>query len=1036
MPPRTRRLRFAGHAVTAVVVAHDGARWLDDLLAGLAVQSRPPQRVVAVDTGSNDSSPAVLAAALGESAVIRVPRDASLGAAVQAGLDAFGGAPAPPGIDQDAREWVWLLHDDCAPDADALERLLQRADASGSIVAVGPKVLSWDRRHLVEVGVTVDSSGGRQSGLEPREVDQGQHDGVDDVLAVGTAGLLIRRDVWDSVGGLDRTWAVHGDDVDLGWRLNAQGGRVVVASDAVIRHAAALTGGLRSSDATSLPRGAAARLHGMQLVLANTSRWLVLPLALRYPVESILRAVLGVLVWRSPARARDEVVAIAALVTRPHVVISARRRRAQLRRRPHHELRPLLAPASWRWRRAADVIAGAFAGRDALAERRRRRAPVETGPVADEAESFAVDDLGVVARFFTRPGVVVVVALTVLALVADRALFGDVLHGGRLLPAPGGASDLWSDYLAGWHSVGLGSTTPTPPWVAVLALLSTVLLGKAWLAIDVIVLGAVPLTALTAYVALRPAVRRWPVRAWATVAYAMTPVLTGAVAGGRLETLAVLVLLPLAIRASVKALGTPATGSGLHRCIAAGLLLALAASFAPIVWVTAVGVLVVTTFVFAGAPLPKRLLRASVLVAVAPIVLLPWTAHVVTHPRLLVSGIGVSDSFAVRRGVEPLELLLAHPGGPAQPPLWVWGPIVVAAVVAVAFARQLARAGFIIFAAGLIAAVVQSRLAAWSAVANARYWTGATLAVAAAGAVLAAAVAADELPRALARRSFSWRQPAAAIVAVAAVAGVATAAVAWLTRGADRPLTSASASVLPVFAQAEAAAPTAPRTLVVRGGPVLRYATLRTAGVHLPDADLDAPTSRSAPLRLSAAVADAAVGRNQALGELTEFGVRLVVVPDRADASLARLADVDGLTRVPATTTVVYRSTMSAGEVVLLSGKDATTAASGALLPSTAQPVAVNATAGHASVDVAAAATTRLVVLAEPHSRAWRATLDGHRLPATTAYGWAQAWRMPPDGGHLVVSRSEPGRAAWLVVELIAVVVTLLLAVPGRRSES
>src|SRR5207248_2847572 len=259
MPPRTRRLPFPDHAVTTVLVSHDGSAWLPETLAALAAQTRAPQRVVAVDTGSRDSSVDQLVAALGRSAVVSRPRDTGFGAAVQAGLDAFDGAPPPPGVSPDADEWVWVLHDDCAPEPDALARLLERAAASPSASVVGPKVLSWDRRRLLEVGVTVDSSGFRETGLEPREVDQGQHDEVGDVLAVGTAGMLVRRDVWNRLGGLDPAWPVAGDDTDFGWRVNASGGRVLVAPRAVMRHRAAMTEGARAVDAVAMPTGAAAR---------------------------------------------------------------------------------------------------------------------------------------------------------------------------------------------------------------------------------------------------------------------------------------------------------------------------------------------------------------------------------------------------------------------------------------------------------------------------------------------------------------------------------------------------------------------------------------------------------------------------------------------------------------------------------------------------------------------------------------------------------------------------------------------------------
>src|SRR4051794_1543469 len=149
MPSRPSRTRFPRHLVTAVLVAHDGRRWLPDVLEGLAAQHRPPQRGVAVDTGSQDGSADVLAQALGEPAVVKLARETPLGAAVSAGLAAFNGAPPVPGRPNGAiQEWVWVLHDDSAPDPAALLELLRRAEDAPSATVVGPKVVSWDGRRL------------------------------------------------------------------------------------------------------------------------------------------------------------------------------------------------------------------------------------------------------------------------------------------------------------------------------------------------------------------------------------------------------------------------------------------------------------------------------------------------------------------------------------------------------------------------------------------------------------------------------------------------------------------------------------------------------------------------------------------------------------------------------------------------------------------------------------------------------------------------------------------------------------------------
>ena len=1035
MPPRTRRLQFPDHAVTTVLVSHDGDAWLPETLAALAAQTRPPQRVVAVDTGSRDSSVETLVAGLGASAVVARPRDSSLGSAIQAGLDAFESAPAPPGVTTDAQEWVWVLHDDCAPDADALAQLLERATSSPSASVVGPKALSWDRRRLLEVGVTTDSSGFRETGLEPREVDQGQHDEVADVLAVGTAGALIRREVWDRLGGLDPRWPLCGDDIDFGWRVNASGGRVIVAPRAVVRHAAALTSGQRSADAVSLPPGAAARAHGMQVVLADTSAWLVPLLALRYVLEAVLRA-LGALLLRSPRRARDELLGIVALLSRPQVVVGARSRRRALRVRAHREIRGLLAPATWRWRHAGDALAAVVAGRAAVDQRQRRRAPVETGPVAAEAESFAVDDLGVLARALVRPGVVLTFALTALAMIADRDLFGSALHGGRLLPAPDGSADLWSAYAAGWHAVGMGTTTAAPPIVAVVAVLSTILLGKVWLAVDVLLLGAVPLAGLSAYLSAGILTRRAWLRIAAALAYAVAPAGLGAIAGGRIDVVIVVILAPLVARALAAVVRRPAA----HRAVGAGLLLAVLTAAAPVVWPVTVVVLLGCAVVFAGEErIGRRLAAAAGALVVAPVVLLPWTLDVASTPRLLVAGSGLPDTVASHHGISAWSLLLLRPGGPAMPPVWTWAPLVIAAIVALASARAAARVGVGVLVAGVAGAVVVSRLTPTGVVDDARYWTGPLLAVAALGAVVGAVVAADEGPRALRRRAFGLRHAGAALLTAAVVVGLMTCSLGWLARGSARPLSSASASVLPVFAQAEAAAPTAPRILVVRSsGGAVHCALLRGAdGLRFPDADLAAPPPTRASARaLSTAVADAAAGRARALDELAALGVTLVVVPQGSESQLSRLAAVDGLARVPATSTVVYRVSRPAGEVVVLTGASATAAVSSTPLPAATRPQPLTALPGHVRTQLQPAAQDRLVVLAEPYSSRWRATLDGHALIRKRAYGWAQAWRVPSAGGVLHITRDEGHRSTLLVIEAILVGLALLLAVPTRGRQS
>ena len=134
------------HVVTAVLVSHDGARWLGPVLDALLNQRRPVQRIIAVDTGSRDNSVELLEAALGADQVLERKRSTGYGAAV-----AFGLKSSPPvgydefGYDSPYQpvEWIWLLHDDSAPAPDALGQLLLTAEDEPDAAVLGPKIRGW-----------------------------------------------------------------------------------------------------------------------------------------------------------------------------------------------------------------------------------------------------------------------------------------------------------------------------------------------------------------------------------------------------------------------------------------------------------------------------------------------------------------------------------------------------------------------------------------------------------------------------------------------------------------------------------------------------------------------------------------------------------------------------------------------------------------------------------------------------------------------------------------------------------------------------
>ena len=1013
------------HVVTAVIVAHDGAAWLPRIAEALLGQTRPVQRVVAVDTGSRDRSGAVLAELLGRSVVFGMDRRSGYGAAIAHALRhraANTNVPGPAGLaPADRTEWVWLLHDDSEPAPDALEELLRGAAQARSSAVLGPKIMDWaDRRVLLEAGVTIDGAGRRITGVEPREVDQGQHDGDRDVVAVSSAGMLVRRDVWDHVGGFDPAMPLLRDDVNFCWRVHAAGHRVRVITDAVVYHLEATARNRRAPSAAPRPHRMD-RHNALLTLLANLPLWPALSALAGNLVLSALRTVFFLLAKR-PRAALDEFAGVTSVLGHPLQLAAARRQRARGRRAAYSLLRPDLPPGR-SVRRFAEFAASVFYTSTQIDTAGSHHA---TDDPSDD--DFMLVDNGLAQRILTHPAVLLVAGLTVIALIAERSLLGaGTLSGGALTPAWGGASALWREYLQGFHPAGIGSASSTPPYVAIIAALATVLGGKPWLAIDVIMVGCIPLAGLAAFVALRRVTGSVLARVWAASAYALLPVGMGAVAAGRFGSAVVFALIPLIALLAAR-IFTEGPRRARRAAWATGLVIAIAAAFVPLIWVVAIlgALLAAVAFRRAGRGL---LLNLGITAVVAPVLLLPWTVQVATQPSLVFLEAGNKVAGLATAVLPARSLLLLSPGGPGLPPFWVTGGLALAALAALLLTarRPLVMAGWSVALLGLLVSIVVSRMLLTTDDASKRVpgWPGISLAIAAGGLVLAATVAADALPAELG--GGRWRRPAGLgvlILAAAACSAPLLAAGAWVATGVRGPVGGAAGPVLPPFVSVSSNNGLRPRTLVLRAERgTVTYEVLRGADPLLGTTDLIVPPA--AQRTLDAAVSTLVArggGDEQDQGQvLAALGIGYVLLPAPADAALAgTLNNVADLRPVSRTASFqLWRVVQTTARVRV------------------AEPGGKLVTVPSGPVSVSGAAAPRgggTLELAEP-AGGWSATLNGAALQSvpSPAGAWAQAFRLPPGGGTLDISHAQLGRTLIVVLEGLALLVVIGLGLPGAR---
>lgn len=998
------------HRVTAVLVSHNGAVWLPEVVAALTSQTRPIDLITAVDTGSQDSSTKLLKSA--RIPFISADVETGFGQAISLAVNKL-----PKSVDH---EWIWLIHDDCAPAPTALAELLAAIDDRPQVVMVGPKLLGWhDRTHLLEAGVSIAGNGARWTGLEPLEYDQGQHDGNHDVLAVSTAGALIRRDVFEELGGLDPNLTLFRDDVDFGWRARAAGHSVMAATGAVAFHAQASANERRTVevDGAFLHRPLLLdRRNAAYVLLANSSWWILPWLVIQLLGTAIARAI-GYLIAKLPGYAADEILAVGSLIVRPGLIIAARKVRKKQRFVSARVIAEFIPPRWSQIRLASEGVVDAV-----RAKLFPENNQISTSSVLDTNEDE--DLLTPVSTnhwfgVFKRPEVIAFVLISLISLLNSRNRFG-ALVGGALPISPAGATDLWRTYFESWHQVGMGSTVATPTWVAITATASLFFLGKVQFLITTFFLVAPVLMMFTASKLLKRLTGNTWISIPAAFLYAVSPVAIAAVSTGHIATVLFMILAPLV---ALLLSDIEKIESFTWRKIAGvSLLLAVLYGFSLMIFVIGLAAGLISTLSDYGkhaqeanAPLySQRLQKRAALIFVPFVMNIPYSLETITHPSRLLVEPGLLIS-----GGGPINALLGNPGGANSLPIWLVSPILLVLIVSLfssTYARRIAEYGV----GALVIAVVISSLSisTHGNEASSKVWPGPVLVLVTLAAVAAGTVLLDRLRETLVLSHIHYRHILSALLLFTTFT-YSVLAIGWsVSKGADSLVQANRETVMPAFLSVEKDV----KILVLRevgseNEKKIQYYLSRGKDISLGEPDV-APT-------LTVAIADAARGLIDGSGvtsssTLSDFGVKYLYVKAPFKREIIRSIDgLGGFSRTSATSLgVVWKVTAPASRLMFVG----------------ADGVRKELEAGEvgARTYVPSAGT---LILTETYNRSWQVLENGYRLDRNKNEQGLPTFTVT-EPGEISLIHDGTIRRGWLSLQLIFFVIVLVMALPAGRRKS
>lgn len=221
---------------TAVMILNwNGAAMLRRFLPSV-VKNTPEAEIVVADNGSTDDS-------------LELLRTDFPAVHVLSFTDNYGFAE---GYNRAIRavdcQYAVLLNSDVEVPEGWLAPLVAYMDSHKAVAACQPKLLSWHNRKSFEyagaAGGYLDKLGypycrGRLFGSV--EQDTGQYATTDTLHWATGACLIVRRELYTKVGGLDARFFAHSEEIDFCWRLRLMGYKIACVAESRVWHVGGAT---------------------------------------------------------------------------------------------------------------------------------------------------------------------------------------------------------------------------------------------------------------------------------------------------------------------------------------------------------------------------------------------------------------------------------------------------------------------------------------------------------------------------------------------------------------------------------------------------------------------------------------------------------------------------------------------------------------------------------------------------------------------------------------------------------------------------
>ncbi|MFQ6678280.1 MAG: glycosyltransferase family 2 protein [Fidelibacterota bacterium] len=216
----------------SIIIPHwNGIDVLSECLDSIKLSTYSNKEIIVVDNASTDGSQEWIKKNHPDILLVENDQNQGYAGGCNRGVDAANG------------DWLLFLNNDTIQKPDWIDHLVKAGKGKDDVAAIQPKIRNYYERKLF------DYAGGAGGHLDifcypfakgriflNQEEDEGQYDKPEDIFWASGTAFMVRKKAFEAAHGFDETFFAHQEEIDLCWRLQLMGDRVLFEPNATIYH--------------------------------------------------------------------------------------------------------------------------------------------------------------------------------------------------------------------------------------------------------------------------------------------------------------------------------------------------------------------------------------------------------------------------------------------------------------------------------------------------------------------------------------------------------------------------------------------------------------------------------------------------------------------------------------------------------------------------------------------------------------------------------------------------------------------------------